>query len=147
MRAINQQSRGIDKATDVLTFTEQTVEATRMNQLLFADAAAASLERRAEAVDCGSLFICLEYLHTRCVAAPHQNLPFLEYLKVALVHAVLHATGYQHESKEELRAMSKREQFVLARIDALERRFPHVFQKIDGFEFLKKQNNVMRRRR
>ena len=97
VRALNRQYRGVDRGTDVLSFSQLEGEGGVMGQALLGDVVI-SWER---AVEQGE-----ESGHgTR------------EELRRLLVHGILHLVGYDHEEKgpEEARRMKEMEDKLLRR--------------------------------
>jgi len=104
IRALNRQYRGLDRATDVLSFSQLEGEGGAAGEELLGDVVI-SWER---AVSQGG-----ELGHgTR------------EELKKLLVHGVLHLVGYEHEgeSKEEAEKMMEMEDRLLKRRGKADRR-------------------------
>lgn len=183
MQRINRQSRGQNRSTDVLTFSNATAEASAVNELLFgycvsddttrscggdlirssplpscaADGEGSAnhrgddlrlglsplstshaIEARDELLDLGVIYVCVEYMWWRCQTRPSSNLPFFEYLHAALVHATLHALGYDHDTPQELRRMVRREQALGRQLQTWKRRFPLTLPPLDGLEYLRR---------
>lgn len=84
VRALNQQYRGVDAPTDVLSFPVET---------------AAPFE---DASDLGDLIIAVPYLAHQATA---QNHTFADELILAVIHGTLHLLGYDHDSREREDAM------------------------------------------
>lgn len=150
MRGISYQGGGADSPTDVLTFTEVTDGTTPLMRELFFGGeegdndnndghgpSGLSAALREEATDLGTIYVCLPYMWHRCRARPTRNLPFAQYLLAALVHAELHALGYDHETPEQLRRMARREQQLGRQLRALARRHPSLLPPPDALEYLR----------
>eukprot|EP00796_Vickermania_ingenoplastis_P007368 gene7368-5184_t len=158
MRQIHYYCKGCDAPTDALTFRESNTSSSLVNALLFSrvpgvpsqdlfyrDASLThptskneALWRRAQAVESsrssvqclGEIYLCPTYIQARRIRFPHKNLPFPLYLHAAIVHAVLHAVGYDHETKEQLKEMVQREQQLGLRLRQLRRRYPHLLEPL-----------------
>ncbi|KPI84878.1 hypothetical protein ABL78_6060 [Leptomonas seymouri] len=86
---------------------------------------------RSALVELGDIFVCLEYMQKRCNASPSRCLPLVPYLEASMVHATLHALGYDHTSPQELQRMVRREQQLGRRLAALSRRCPGYLPPLD----------------
>jgi probable rRNA maturation factor len=95
IRALNNQWRGLDKATNVLSFP-----------------APASLRGDAP-VHLGDIAIAYE---TVAREAKSEGKPFADHLAHLAVHGFLHLLGYDHESEPEAEAMEQQERAILARL-------------------------------
>ncbi|KAG5468377.1 hypothetical protein LSCM1_02357 [Leishmania martiniquensis] len=159
MRQLNYKYKGADRPTDVLTFTSVGKAHSFMNDLLFSDfldmssggegsraalrtsacsaelaAAPSSLTHsaiRAELVDLGDIFLSLDYMRLRCNRGPFYTLPLAPYLHAALVHASLHALGYDHTSPELLQQMVRREQQLGRQLAMIARQRPRYLPPLD----------------
>ena len=96
VRALNRDWRGIDAATNVLSFPVQQSRATGTPALL------------------GDIVIAYETAARETAA---QNKPFLHHLKHLCVHGFLHLMGYDHETDRDAEAMERLERAVLARLN------------------------------
>lgn len=108
IREINREFRGIDSATDVLSFP--------MNELSPGAFDADACERDPEtgAVLLGDMAISLE----RCAAQGEEfGHGFEREIMYLTVHSVLHLLGYDHMDEGEMkRAMRAREEAIMARL-------------------------------
>lgn len=108
IREINREFRGIDAATDVLSFP--------MNELSPGAFDAEACERDPEtgAVLLGDMAISLE----RCAAQGEEfGHGFEREIMYLTVHSVLHLLGYDHMDEGEMkRAMRAREEAIMARL-------------------------------
>jgi probable rRNA maturation factor len=95
IRALNNQWRGLDEATNVLSFP-----------------APAALRGDAP-VHLGDIAIAYE---TMASEAKNEGKPFAHHLAHLAVHGFLHLLGYDHESKPEAEAMEQQERAILARL-------------------------------
>ncbi|GET92397.1 hypothetical protein, conserved [Leishmania tarentolae] len=153
MRQLNCKYKGWDWPTDVLTFTLTGKVHSFVNDLLFSDftdnddgdkrtgitpttsptcARAVGVQPnaltesivRAELMDLGTIFVSLEYMRLRFDRYPSTTLPLAPYLNAALVHATLHALGYDHESPAHLQQMVRREQQLGRQLAMIARQHP-----------------------
>jgi probable rRNA maturation factor len=95
IRALNNRWRGLDKATNVLSFP-----------------APAALRGDAP-VHLGDIAIAYE---TMAGEAKNEGKPFGNHLAHLAVHGFLHLLGYDHESEPEAEAMEQQERAILARL-------------------------------
>jgi probable rRNA maturation factor len=95
IRALNNQWRGLDTPTNVLSFP-----------------APASLRGDAP-VHIGDIAIAYE---TVAREAKSDGKPFVHHLSHLAVHGFLHLLGYDHESEPEAEAMESQERAILARL-------------------------------
>ena len=95
IRALNNQWRGLDKTTNVLSFP-----------------APAALRGDAP-VHLGDIAIAYE---TMAGEAKNEGKPFAHHLAHLAVHGFLHLLGYDHESEPEAEAMEQQERAILARL-------------------------------
>ena len=96
IQALNRDWRGIDKATNVLSFPAHTPNP---------QAAAAML---------GDIVIAYETLSREC---SDEGKNFLHHLSHLTVHGFLHLMGYDHENDSNAETMEKLEGSILARLD------------------------------
>jgi probable rRNA maturation factor len=95
IRALNRDWRGMDKATNVLSFP------------------AAKSEPDDEAPQLGDIMIAYE---TTAREAASEYKPFNEHLAHLAIHGFLHLLGYDHETDREADAMERLETVILARL-------------------------------
>ena len=105
IRRINREQRGLDRATDVLSFP--------MNELTAGafDPAACEYDYENECLLLGDMALSLE----RCAAqAEEYGHSFERELSYLTIHSVLHLLGYDHlDEGEEKRKMREREEVAL----------------------------------
>jgi probable rRNA maturation factor len=94
IRALNRDWRGIDKATNVLSFSYPDGPAGAPKFI-------------------GDIAISYE---TAAAEAAAEGKPFAHHLKHLAVHGFLHILGYDHESDEDAAAMEQLERTILARL-------------------------------
>lgn len=147
MKELNFFYRRRDAPTDVLTFSPTSDAGVAMNTLLFDDPSgvldkasvapvssssiSSCLDMRDELVDLGEVFVSLQYMWIRCSVDRSGNLPFQNYLHAALIHAVLHALGYDHHHEAAMRRMVQREQHLCRQLASISRRHPSALPPID----------------
>ena len=94
LRALNNQWRGIDKATNVLSFPPAPLAPGRKVHL-------------------GDVAIAYE---TMAREAHEEGKPFAHHLSHLAVHGFLHLMGYDHESEGDAETMERLERAILARL-------------------------------
>ena len=105
IRAINQDMRGIDKATDVLSFPVFSLEPGQLPDEEDADPCTGL-------VPLGDMAISMEHVKAQAKEYGHSQTRELSYL---VVHSVLHLLGYDHlDEGEQKRQMRAREEEILA---------------------------------
>ncbi|KAG5494062.1 hypothetical protein JKF63_01896 [Porcisia hertigi] len=163
MHQLNYKNKGLDRPTDVLTFTHTGEVGNFMNDLLFGDdlggeaegagptlaalsmrdvaveAAPSAMARsaiRADLVDLGDIFVSLDYILLRCNRCPSTTLPPVPYLHAAIVHATLHALGYDHNTPGLLRHMVQKEQQLGRQIATIARQHARFLPPLDMWELM-----------
>ena len=96
IRALNRDWRGIDKATNVLSFPATAPGPQAGPPLL------------------GDIAIAYETLARECA---DEGRAFLHHLSHLTVHGFLHLMGYDHQNDSEADAMERLESSILARLD------------------------------
>ncbi|KAK7196260.1 hypothetical protein NESM_000561700 [Novymonas esmeraldas] len=150
MRQLNCRYKGVDRPTDVLTFSPASETGGLVNHLLFSDTAAAGGDGgatqimaassispsviRSELVDLGDIFLSLDYMQARCNRFPSTTLPLAAYVNAALVHALLHALGHDHTSPNCLQQMARREQRLGRQLAMIVRQHPQYLLPLDVVE-------------
>src|SRR6185295_5224841 len=104
IRALNNQWRGLDKPTNVLSFP--TPAALRGDS----------------PVHLGDIAIAYE---TVAREAESEGKPLAHHLSHLAVHGFLHLLGYDHESEPEAEAMERQERAILARLRIPDPYLPH----------------------
>lgn len=82
VRALNQQFRGIDAPTDVLSFPAEALPPEMMGETAYL----------------GDLIIAYPYAQAQAQQAQH---PLADSLALLVIHGVLHLLGYDHHTSEE----------------------------------------------
>jgi probable rRNA maturation factor len=96
IRALNQDWRGIDKPTNVLSFPAVALPGGGSRPRTLGDVAIAYETTRREALD--------------------ENKPFGHHLSHLAVHGFLHLIGYDHETDDDAETMEELERQILARL-------------------------------
>lgn len=107
MREINATRRGLDEATDVLSFPALEV---RPGQGIVQDFFVLPPEAP---LHLGDVVISVERFESQADEAGHSRKRELAFLTV---HGVLHILGFDHETDEERRTMRRREEEVLTEL-------------------------------
>ena len=92
IQELNEQWRGKDKPTNVLSFPATLPEIPGQPRLI------------------GDLVIAAPYVHDEA-ASQHKN--FIDHFAHMVVHGCLHLCGYDHEEDEEARIMEQKEQEIM----------------------------------
>lgn len=96
MKYINKKYRGIDKPTNVLAFSSDSLP----------------IESNSPR-DLGDIFVCREIIEEE---ANKQNKDSKKHLAHMVVHGTLHLLGYDHENEDDELKMKNKEIYVLAKI-------------------------------
>ena len=107
IRALNRLWRGIDKPTNVLSFS-------------YPDAPAGVPQHVGD--------IAISY-QTAAAEAAAEGKPFAHHMKHLAVHGFLHVLGYDHESDEDAEAMERLERTILARLGVPD---PYIARDAEG---------------
>lgn len=102
IRELNRDYRGIDSATDVLSFPQferDEIEYYAENK-----------ENAPEEFMLGDVVICMEKAEEQALEFGHSLTRELVYL---FTHSVLHLLGYDHETEEDKEVMRKREEEIM----------------------------------
>ena len=108
IHAINREQRGVDRATDVLSFP--------MNELTPGafDPDACEWDYETERAMLGDMVISMEHVAAQAKEYGHSNRRELAYL---VVHSVLHLLGYDHLDEGPMKAqMREREESIMAEL-------------------------------
>ena len=107
IRALNRLWRGIDKPTNVLSFS-------------YPDAPAGAPQHVGD--------IAISY-QTAAAEAAAEGKPFAHHMQHLAVHGFLHVLGYDHESDEDAEAMERLERTILARLGVPD---PYIARDAEG---------------
>ena len=102
MHQYNNEYRGKDKATDVLSFPYHTIKAGERIEA-----------KNPEDKNLGDIILCPEYIKENLA---QWDQTFEERLQVLLVHAICHLLGYDHETDEEYKVMKEQEDLLLSKL-------------------------------
>ena len=106
IRALNKDTRGIDKVTDVLSYP--TLDGIRGKVVLKKDF---PLDVDDDKLMLGSIVLCLERIKEQAQEIGHSEQEEREYL---IVHGLMHLFGYDHMTDEDKKQMREKEKAVLA---------------------------------
>lgn len=95
---INKTHRGIDKATDVITFSYEDVD--NFNQLF-------------EVRELGDIFIAVEYVFSNSKKYNHSMAREMTFV---IVHGLLHTLGYTHDSAIEEKVMFDKQEEIIKKV-------------------------------
>ena len=93
---LNKHYRGVDSATDVLSFSMQEVEYGYINPDLL-----------------GDVVISIESAQRQAREAGH---PLAQELAILLIHGLLHLVGFEHKEKEKARLMEEKSREIWQQI-------------------------------
>ena len=114
IHAINQASRGIDSATDVLSFPMFSLEPGKLPENR-----EAYLDPETELCPLGDMCISLERAQAQAKEFGHSSRREIGYLTI---HSMLHLLGYDHlDEGEQKRQMRAREEAIAASIPGMNR--------------------------
>jgi probable rRNA maturation factor len=100
IRRLNKRYRGIDAATDILSFS--------FHQLDVSERWPSNLS--SEEKNLGDMVISAEYVATWCA---NHNVPESTRFETLIVHGLAHLMGYDHETDEQFILMQSRESAIL----------------------------------
>ncbi len=109
IRAINRENRGIDRATDVLSFP--TAEYASPADFSRLEEDPGLFHPETGELLLGDMVISLEKVREQAAAYGHSEQRELAFLTV---HSMLHLMGYDHEDAEDRRVMEARQEDILA---------------------------------
>ena len=107
IRALNREKRGVDKATDVLSFPE--LSDIKGKKILKKDYPFDLDEEGALLI--GSIAVCTKRAKEQAVEYNHSYRRELHYL---IVHGILHCLGYDHIEESEKAEMREKEEEMLS---------------------------------
>lgn len=109
---INLDMRGVDRATDILSFPLTFVkvgEVIKLSDYPF------DVDKESGELSIGDLVVCLDKVKEQAKEYGHSEMRELCYL---FVHGVLHLLGYDHEKEEDKVVMRKAEEDILTSVDS-----------------------------
>lgn len=110
IRDINRETRGIDKATDVLSFPMLDYPKDKVFKEVYKDTKFNEIYLDGEELVLGDMVLSLERAKEQSIEYNHSFNREVCYL---VVHSILHLLGYDHMEDEEKKRMRKREEEIL----------------------------------
>lgn len=114
IKEINNDTRGIDKATDVLSFPMLDYEANKIYKECYKDFQFNETYKDGNEVVLGDIVLSLEKALEQSKEYNHSFQRECSYLAV---HSILHLLGYDHMEEEEKTRMRSREEEILNKLD------------------------------
>ena len=111
IKKINNEQRGIDKVTDVLSFP--MLDGIRGKSVKIADFPL-DYDEELGAIFMGSIVICLKRAKEQAEEYGHSEKREINYL---LVHGILHLFGYDHMTDEDKAQMRDLEEKIMAKLN------------------------------
>ncbi|MBO7345005.1 MAG: rRNA maturation RNase YbeY [Clostridia bacterium] len=105
MTALNRNTRGVDKLTDVLSYP--SLDGIK-RKILYPDDCPTELEGKY--IFMGSIVLCEDKVLAQAQEYGHSENDEREYL---IIHGLLHLFGYDHENEEDKKEMRKMEKEIL----------------------------------
>ena len=110
IREINRDTRGIDKATDVLSFPMLDYPQNKVFKEVYKDTKFNEIYLDGDELVLGDMVLSLERAKEQSIEYNHSFNREVCYL---VVHSILHLLGYDHMEDEEKKRMRKREEEIL----------------------------------
>ena len=110
IKEINNETRGIDRATDVLSFPMLDYEDKKVFKECYKDFDFDITYKDGNELVLGDIVLSLERAKEQSIEYNHSFQREASYL---VVHSVLHLLGYDHMEEEDKRKMRKREEEIL----------------------------------
>lgn len=114
IREINNDTRGIDRATDVLSFPMLDYEDKKVFKEMYKDKEFNETFMDGEELVLGDIVLSLERALEQ---SEEYNHSFTREACYLVVHSVLHLLGYDHMEEEDKKVMRKREEEILGKLD------------------------------
>lgn len=114
IRSINNETRGIDRATDVLSFPMLDYENKKVFKEIYKDNNFDATFMDGEELVLGDIVLSLERTLEQ---SKEYNHSFEREACYLVVHSVLHLLGYDHMEDEDKKIMRKREEEILGKLD------------------------------
>ena len=114
IREINNDTRGIDRATDVLSFPMLDYEDKKVLKEMYKDKEFNETFMDGEELVLGDIVLSLERALEQ---SEEYNHSFTREACYLVVHSVLHLLGYDHMEDEDKKVMRKREEEILGKLD------------------------------
>ena len=114
IKDINNETRGIDRATDVLSFPMLDYEDKKVFKECYKDFDFDITYKDGNELVLGDIVLSLERAKEQSIEYNHSFQREASYL---VVHSVLHLLGYDHMEEEDKRKMRKREEEILNKLN------------------------------
>lgn len=114
IREINRDTRGIDKATDVLSFPMLDYPKDKVFKEVYKDTKFNEIYLDGDELVLGDMVLSLERAKEQSIEYNHSFNREVCYL---VVHSILHLLGYDHMEDEEKKRMRKREEEILGSLN------------------------------
>ena len=114
IRDINRETRGIDKATDVLSFPMLNYPKDKVFKEVYKDTKFNEIYLDGDELVLGDMVLSLERAKEQSIEYNHSFNREVCYL---VVHSILHLLGYDHMEDEEKKRMRKREEEILGNLN------------------------------
>ena len=111
IRSINQEQRGVDSATDVLSFPALEFDSS---YCLSQEIGPADMDPETDTVYLGDIVICNDVLNRQALEYGHSKKRELAYLTA---HSMYHLLGYDHVTEELKQDMRQKEEALLNQLD------------------------------
>lgn len=116
IREINKKYRGIDKATDVLSFPQINYPKDKVFKDVYINHKFSTQDLDGELLLLGDIVISLEKAEEQRKEYGHSFFRECSYL---VVHSVLHLLGYDHMEEHEKTKMREREEAILSELNIM----------------------------
>ena len=114
IREINRDTRGIDKATDVLSFPMLDYPQNKVFKEVYKNTKFNEIYLDGDELVLGDMVLSLERAKEQSIEYNHSFNREVCYL---VVHSILHLLGYDHMEDEEKKVMRKREEEILGKLN------------------------------
>ena len=114
IRSINKETRGIDKATDVLSFPMLDYPKDKVFKDVYKNTKFNEIYLDGDELVLGDMVLSLERAKEQSLEYNHSFNREVCYL---VVHSILHLLGYDHMEDEEKKIMRKREEEILGSLN------------------------------
>jgi probable rRNA maturation factor len=114
IREINNENRGIDRETDVLSFPMLEYEDKKVFKEIYKDYKFSPIDFDGEELVLGDIVLSLEKALEQSKDFNHSYEREASYL---VVHSVLHLLGYDHMEEDEKKVMRNREEEILNKLN------------------------------
>ncbi len=114
IREINMDTRGIDSATDVLSFPMLDYEGKKVFKECYTDYHFSQIDLDDGNLVLGDIVLSLERAKEQCVEFGHSITREICYL---IIHSILHLLGYDHMEDDDKEIMRSREEEILSKFN------------------------------